>query len=132
MDLRRIYETALYGRPVTELARFYRETLGLRQVSELADAGFAFRLADGGILLLFDPVVVSDPNRGQMPHGATGRGHVAFGVPAGTLGTWTETLEERGVTIIREIEWDRDARSIYVHDPAGNIVELVDGDLWPP
>jgi catechol 2,3-dioxygenase-like lactoylglutathione lyase family enzyme len=63
-------------------------------------------------------------------HGATGAGHVAFSVES--LDGWRERFAEHGVEVEQEKEWPRDGRSIYVRDPAGNSVELVEGDLWPP
>ena len=48
-----------------------------------------------------------------------------------TLEEWGRTLRERGVEIELERDWERGGRSIYVRDPAGNSVELVEGDIWP-
>jgi len=73
----------------------------------------------------------SVPGRPVPSHGATGAGHVAFSVEDGTLERWAEGLRERGIEIEQEHEWQRGGSSIYVRDPAGNSVELVDGDLWP-
>ena len=64
-------------------------------------------------------------------HGATGAGHVAFSVGDGELDAWREKLRARGVELEQEKTWPRGGRSIYVRDPAGNSVELVEGDLWP-
>jgi len=131
VTIARVYETVLYGRPVQELARFYRETLGLRQVAELGDSGVAIRLPDGGMLLLFDPELESRPDRSPPLHGATGPGHVAFSVAPGELDGWAATLEDEGVGLEDDVSWDRGGRSIYFRDPAGNSVELVDGEPWP-
>jgi len=126
----RIYETVLYASDVPAAARFYREVLGLRLVDGPDDLAAAFRLDDGGMLLLFDPALSSQPGRPVPSHGATGAGHVAFSVAS--LDGWREHLAEHGVEVEQEKEWPRDGRSIYVRDPAGNSVELVEGDLWPP
>jgi catechol 2,3-dioxygenase-like lactoylglutathione lyase family enzyme len=83
------------------------------------------------VLLIFDPSRASLPGRPVPSHGATGAGHVAFSVEGGTLEAWMEALRGRGIEIEQEKEWQRGGRSIYVRDPAGNSVELVDGDLWP-
>jgi catechol 2,3-dioxygenase-like lactoylglutathione lyase family enzyme len=83
------------------------------------------------VLLIFDPSRASLPGRPVPSHGATGAGHVAFSIEDGTLEAWTEALRGRGIEIEQEKEWQRGGRSIYVRDPAGNSVELVDGDLWP-
>jgi catechol 2,3-dioxygenase-like lactoylglutathione lyase family enzyme len=122
---RRLYETVVYAGDLQAALAFYRDVLGLRQVDD-----FAFRLDDGGMLLLFDPALSSQPGRPVPSHGATGAGHVAFSVGDGELDAWREELRAQGVEPEQEKEWTRGGRSIYVRDPAGNSVELVEGDLW--
>lgn len=127
----RILETIVYGEGVAALAGFYRDVIGLRQIGDVDDLGASFRLPDGGVLLLFDPELAGRPGRGVPSHGATGPGHVAFSVPAGSLAQWADALTAHGVGIERDVDWGDGARSLYVRDPAGNSVELVDGDPWP-
>jgi catechol 2,3-dioxygenase-like lactoylglutathione lyase family enzyme len=122
---RRIFETVVYATDYEAAVAFYRDVLGLREV----DDG-AFRL-EGGMLLLFDPTRSSQPGRPVPSHGATGPGHVAFAVGDGELDSWGEAFRERGVKIEQEVAWPQGGRSIYVRDPAGNSVELVEGDIWP-
>jgi catechol 2,3-dioxygenase-like lactoylglutathione lyase family enzyme len=93
--------------------------------------GLAYRLPDGGVLLLFDPEPASAPGRDVPSHGTTGASHVAFTVPPGTLERWRERLAQRQVELESETQWERGGRSLYVRDPAGNSVELVDGPIWP-
>ena len=126
-----IYETVLYAPDVAAEAAFYADVLGLRLVDGPDELAAAFRLDDGGVLLIFDPSRASVPGRPVPSHGATGAGHVAFSVEEGTLDKWAEKLRKRGVEIELERPWQRGGRSIYVRDPAGNSVELVEGDLWP-
>jgi catechol 2,3-dioxygenase-like lactoylglutathione lyase family enzyme len=123
---RRVYETVVYASDLEAALAFYRDALGLRQVDDMA-----FRLDDDGILLLFDPAQSSEPGRLVPSHGPSGgSGHVAFSVES--LDPWRERLAAAGVEIEHEHEWPRGgARSLYVRDPAGNSVELVEGDLWP-
>jgi catechol 2,3-dioxygenase-like lactoylglutathione lyase family enzyme len=126
-----VYETVIYATDVPGAAAFYADVLGLRLVDGPDELAAAFRLEDGGVLLIFDPSRASVPGRPVPSHGATGAGHVAFSVEDGALDRWAEILRERGIEIEQEHEWQRGGRSIYVRDPAGNSVELVDGDLWP-
>ena len=126
-----IYETVLYAPDVAAEAAFYADVLGLRLVDGPDELAAAFRLDDGGVLLIFDPSRASVPGRPVPSHGATGAGHVAFSVEEGTLDKWAEKLRKRGVEIELERPWKRGGRSIYVRDPAGNSVELVEGGLWP-
>jgi catechol 2,3-dioxygenase-like lactoylglutathione lyase family enzyme len=126
-----VYETVLYGNDVAELASFYANVLGLRAVEGPDELSAAFRMGDGGVLLLFDPTRSGRPGRPVPSHGTSGAAHVAFRVPGGNLDRWRELLEGRGVSIEREVEWMHGGRSLYVRDPAGNSVELTEDELWP-
>lgn len=129
--LRRVYETVLYAEDVPAAASFYAEALGLRLVEEPDELAAAFRLPDGDILLVFDPRRASQPGRPVPSHGATGAGHVAFAVEPGSLDGWAERLASSGIEVEQAVDWDGRGRSLYLRDPAGNSVELVDGDIWP-
>ncbi len=126
-----VYETVLYASDVAAAARFYADVLGLRLLQESEEVGAVFRLHDGGILLLFDPARASAPGRSIPSHGATGDGHVAFSVEPGGLDAFAGRLRESGIEIEYEIGWDEGGRSLYVRDPAGNSVELIEGEAWP-
>jgi catechol 2,3-dioxygenase-like lactoylglutathione lyase family enzyme len=127
----RVYETVLYAEDVRACAAFYEEVLGLRLIEPIDDLAAAFRLDDGGVLLIFDPERSSVPDRPVPSHGARGEGHVALSVGEGELDGWTDELRARGVEIEREITWPPGGRSIYVRDPAGHSVELIEGEAWP-
>lgn len=126
----RVYETVLYGEPAA-LGRFYADVLGLRAAGGPDELAATFRLDDGGMLLIFDPARSSVPGRPVPSHGTTGASHVAFAVEAGELDEWRERLTRAGVAVEQEVDWDGRGRSIYIRDPAGNVVELVEGDIWP-
>jgi catechol 2,3-dioxygenase-like lactoylglutathione lyase family enzyme len=126
-----VLETIVYGRDTAAMTTFYGEQLGLRRVGDVDELGVSFRLPDGGMLLVFDPALSARPGRAVPSHGTEGPGHVAFTVPPGTLDVWRELLVARGLEIERDVDWGRDSRSVYVRDPAGNSVELVEGDPWP-
>ena len=36
-----------------------------------------------------------------------------------------------GIEITHEQEWQGGRRSFYFKDPAGNLLEIADGDIWP-
>jgi catechol 2,3-dioxygenase-like lactoylglutathione lyase family enzyme len=129
--VRAVYETVLYASDVAAAARFYADVLGLRLLQESDEVGAVFRLDDGGVLLLFDPARSSAPGRTVPSHGATGDGHVAFAVGPGALDAFAERLRECGTEIEYEIGWEEGGRSLYVRDPAGNSVELIEGEAWP-
>ena len=65
------------------------------------------------------------------PHGAVGRGHACFLAAPGDYDRWKEDLTARGVEILDETGWDTGLRSFYFEDPAGNVLEIAEGDIWP-
>ncbi|MBX3359192.1 MAG: VOC family protein [Phycisphaeraceae bacterium] len=132
-QIRGIYETVLYATPTGPTVAFYREVLGLKPIGHGSDLGGAFRLPDGGVLLIFDPALSSIAGRLVPTHGrpmAAGAGHAAFSVAPGEYGAWIDRLRRHGVVIEHEHTWAPGGRSVYFRDPAGNSVELVDGQVW--
>lgn len=128
--LSRVYETILYCADLAGAGAFYSKVLGLRAIREDAELLDAFRLPDGGVLLLFDPKASAEPGRSVPSHGANGAGHVAFSMGRGEYGAWLAQLRGTGVEVEQEVTWKSGARSIYVRDPSGNSVELVEGEIW--
>ncbi len=129
--IRGIYEAIVYGDDVASLAAFYADVLGLRCVKPLSTLAAVFRLRDGGLLLVFSASEASKPGREVPSHGSTGPGHVAFSIEPGEYDNWKSRLAAKGIPIEREVTWGTGAKSIYVRDPAGNSVELVQGEIWP-
>ena len=126
-----VYETVLYAADPVSTSRFYEEVLSLRPLEEPDELSAAFRLPDGRMLLIFNAVRASRPGRPVPSHGAEGPGHVAFSVTPGALDSLAAALRQRGVELEDEIDHDAGGRSIYFRDPAGNSVELVEGEAWP-
>jgi len=126
--LERILETVLYysAGQEEELARFYGGVLGLRRVGP---SGLTFRVGDG-LLLLFDAALASAQSR-PPPHGARGPVHTCFVASSDLYEAWKQRVTDETGSILQEIEWDNGVRSFYFHDPAGNVLEIADGDLWP-
>jgi catechol 2,3-dioxygenase-like lactoylglutathione lyase family enzyme len=126
-----VLETALYHgtdeAPAVE--RFYGEVLGLSRVAGW-DYGRAFRLGPG-VLLLFDRDKLPEHSGPIAAHGASGPGHACLLARNGDYDAWKVRLEAEGVAITHEAEWPSGFRSFYFGDPAGNLLEIADGDLWP-
>jgi catechol 2,3-dioxygenase-like lactoylglutathione lyase family enzyme len=122
-----ILETVLYYDAAAEddVERFYRDTLGLRRVSRFGD-GMVFRVGDG-LLLLFDAAKTSARPDERARHGAVGSVHTCFLVPPDEYDRWKETLP-----VEDEVTWRNGAHSFYFRDPAGNLLEIAERDLWPP
>jgi catechol 2,3-dioxygenase-like lactoylglutathione lyase family enzyme len=134
--LLRVVETALYfdGTPALRAAAaFYRDTLGLRIMSE-GDRLVSVDAGGGTVLLLF--------HRGETvkglrwadgwipPHDGSGPLHVAIGVAADQLDAWERWLVSRAVEVESRVTWSRGGRSLYFRDPGGHSLELVTPGTW--
>ena len=121
-------ETVVYCTTENEAAtrRFYREVLGLRPFGE----GSSGHRVGSGVFLFFnrDESSVQDS---PPAHGATGPAHTCFLSAPGDYERWKEELTAKGVEIVNETEWDEGRRSFYFEDPAGNMLEIAEADMWP-
>ena len=130
--LHAVMESSLYVSDLERAVSFYRDVLGLRIATDgyfADDRGAAF-LVGPTVLLIFRAEVT---RKGGIlpPHGASGQGHVAFGVEADELPAWRKHLVERGVEIEREFSFSGQPPSIYFRDPDGNLLELAVASIWP-
>jgi catechol 2,3-dioxygenase-like lactoylglutathione lyase family enzyme len=128
VHLESVLETVLYYAPGQEddVRHFYGDVLKLRAVGR---GGLTFRLGTG-LLLFFDrerSVVQSTPP----PHGAHGSIHTCFVADRDDYERWKERLSDNAIPILDEIVWPNGVKSFYFHDPAENLLEIADGDLWP-
>jgi catechol 2,3-dioxygenase-like lactoylglutathione lyase family enzyme len=129
MQLAGVLETVLYCTTENEekTRRFYREVLGLQPVRE---GSVSHRLGTG-VFLLFN----ADESAAQdspPAHGApNARVHTCFLAAPGEYERWKERLGTHGVAVSEEIEWDSGPRSFYFEDPAGNVLEIAEADMWP-
>jgi catechol 2,3-dioxygenase-like lactoylglutathione lyase family enzyme len=127
----RVLETVLYydGAIRVQMEYFYSEVLGLREVTRFDD-GVAYRVGEG-ILLLFDTEKLARRTEPYSRHGAEGAGHVCLSAAPGAYEGWKERLVGHDVRIDHEAGWPGGARSVYFRDPANNLLEIADRDLWP-
>jgi len=123
-----VLETVVYCTTENEeeTRRFYREVLGLRPFS---DTSAGHRIGHG-VFLVFNrhESAVQD---WPPPHGAAGPVHTCFLATPGEYEAWKEHLASAGVKITNEATWDSGARSFYFDDPAGNVIEIAERDMWP-
>jgi catechol 2,3-dioxygenase-like lactoylglutathione lyase family enzyme len=123
-----ILETVLYVADIDRAERFYRDVMGLKPIGKQPDRHVFFRVGSG-VLLLFR----AERTRRSAtvpPHGAAGEIHVCFTISPEAYDTWKEKIHGCGIAVEQETEWPA-GRSVYFRDPDGNLLELVNADIWP-
>ncbi|MDQ2675544.1 MAG: VOC family protein [Actinomycetota bacterium] len=130
-ELSGILETALtFDHDVAEeTLAFYRETLGLTEVASWRE-GTVFRLGFG-VLLLFDRQLLEENDSPVAQHGSSGVGHICFLAAPDHYEDMRARLEEAGVEIEHDHDWSDERRSFYFRDPADNLLEVANADIWP-
>ena len=125
-----IHETVLYAPDLQPTVEFYRDIFGFPMMT-LSDRGASFRGDSTSVLLVFQPDLAANDTGGSVPaHGASGPGHTCFSCEPGGLPAWSAHLQRLGIPVEMERDWPTGARSIYFRAPAGNSVEIADGDVW--
>lgn len=126
-----VLETCLYYDPGQRegMERLYRDVLGLPEVSRWGD-GTALR-AGAGVVLLFDRERLRGRDEPIAEHGSAGPDHACLVAAPGDYEAWREHLRDAGIAITHEEEWPGGGRSLYFKDPAGNLIEIADQDIWP-
>lgn len=124
-------ETVLYcaAGERADVESFYAELLGLPAVARWDD-GTAYRVGPG-VLLVFDRDRLDRRQGPIAAHGTSGPGHACLLATEPDYERWRSRLEAAGVEVTHEHEWSRGTRSFYFNDPAGNLLEIANGDLWP-
>jgi catechol 2,3-dioxygenase-like lactoylglutathione lyase family enzyme len=125
----RIAEAVLYVDDLPQATAFYQDVLQLPLTASFNDASF-LQTGRDSTLILFDRQRLRERESVIPAHGSDGPGHVAFAVPALEIDAWRRRLQEHGVAIEHEHDWPQGTHSIYFRDPAGNSVELIDGDHY--
>jgi catechol 2,3-dioxygenase-like lactoylglutathione lyase family enzyme len=128
--LKGVLETVLYctSDNESEIFRFYEEVMGFRR---LGPNSVAYRVGEQEhVFLLFNSEEASVQDR-PPPHGATGPVHTCFVTTPESYDEWKEHVGSHGIQITQEIDWPGGQHSFYFDDPAGNVLEVADGDMWP-
>ena len=120
--VRDLGEIALRVDDLDAMQRFYGEVIGLELMKRFEQAAF-FKLADGHaghtrVLALFD-------RKTELDGAKTTLDHIAFNIDRADYESEKARLEALGLDVRTAYhDWVR-WRSLYVHDPEGNTVELV-------
>lgn len=130
-DLAGILEAVVYHDAAEREAtrRFYSKVLGLAEVAAW-ESGAAYRVGPG-VVLVFDRARLAATDSPVAAHGTAGPGHVCLRAGAGRYDELRARLAAAGVAIRHDHEWPRGGRSFYFADPAGNLLEVADRDIWP-
>ncbi|MFT5523484.1 MAG: catechol 2,3-dioxygenase-like lactoylglutathione lyase family enzyme [Pirellulaceae bacterium] len=123
-----ILETCMYVDDLEVAERFYVNVLGL-PVYARKEGRHCFLRCGNQMLLLFDATASGDGG-GLPPHGVSGVGHLALGVPAVEIDSWRQKFAAHDVQIEQEVEWSNGRISLYFRDPAGNSLEVTSPTIW--
>ena len=107
----------------------YRDLLGLPVVAGWED-GTALRVGSG-LILLFDRQRLAGREGPIAAHGTSGPSHIALLSSPEDYEAWRQRLSAAGVEIVHEQRWSGELDSFYFEDPAGNLIEIAGGDIWP-
>lgn len=126
-----VLETVLcYDSPYrSAMHRFFEEVLELPRVAGW-ETGTAYRLG-AGVVLIFDRERLAESVSPVSAHGTQGAGHLCLRAADERYDDLRARLVERGVEITHDHEWPGGGRSFYFADPAGNLLEVADRDIWP-
>ncbi len=129
-DFEGVLETVIYcdSTTVDDMRRFYVDVLGLRPLGKM---GFSFRVGTRRHVFLVFNVDETENQDEPPPHGARGQVHTCFLSPPQHYEEWKAYLREQAVEITSELTWTGGLRSFYFDDPAGNVLEIAEGDFWP-
>ena len=133
MKVSGILETALSVADPAASAAFYKRLFGFDTLLD-TDRMVALSVAGRGVLLLFKKGATEEPATlpgGVIPgHGASGRSHLAFSIPAEDVGPWQERLAREGVAVEGTVSWPGGAKSLYFRDPDQHLLELITPGFW--
>jgi len=122
-----ILETCLYVNDLEKARWFYSTLFGFEEISYVPGRHVFFRIGKS-VLLFFHPGATKKERR-LPPHWATGRQHVAFGVPSHFYETLKTRVSNAGISILHEEHWGN-GKSFYFHDPNGLLVEVAEPQIW--
>ena len=121
-----MHELVLEVADLAAATRFYEDVIGLVRLASWGSSRPAewFDLGDSSALGLWPVETGGD----QAIAGGRGGVHVHFAlrIPQGSFEAVKASIETRGVPIIDDVRFDDGNRSLYVNDPDGNCVELMD------
>ncbi len=122
----RVMEITLEVSDLERAAHFYRDIVGMPEVERWQERpAIWLKAATGTYLGLWKP---ESGGPGVGLHGSQGGMHIhlAFLVPHGTLDELETRLRDAGISIDGDDKLTPERRSLYMHDPDGNVIEFAD------
>ena len=126
--LAHIKETCLYIQDLDKAETFYHGKLGLPIISRAEDRHIFFRVGTS-VLLCFIPETTKNEEK-LPPHFAYGKQHMAFGIEKDEYAYWKSKIQEAGIPIICERQWQHGLYSFYFEDPEGHVLEIIPNEVW--
>lgn len=123
LALQRLDHVSLNARDRPRSITWYRETLGLEQQNEPTDDSEPVFMGSFGSCIGLFQATTDGP---EPVHEAPGLRHVAFMLAGDALAEATDHLRRLSVAF-RSADHGN-ARSVYLHDPDGNVIELTTYD----
>ena len=129
--INKVVEIGIYSENLERAERFYSVILGLKLVNK-KQGRHVFLSAGRNMLLIFNPKETVRGGKGIPPHAANGPSHFAFEIEREDYGQWKNALQDHGIAIESEVEWEEyGSKSIYFRDPDNHSVELITKGFWP-
>jgi len=126
--LSRILETVLYAVDLAATEKFYSDVLELPLLTKEPGRSLVYSVGVDTLLIFYAPESLKKTN--LPPHGTNGPGHIAFEIDENEYEVWKNYLAEKKVIIEKEVTWKSSARSLYFHDPSGNVLEIATPGVW--
>ncbi len=128
MNFRQIKETCIYHSDLLAAREFYEGKLGLEVIGYVTGKHIFFR-AGASVLLCFNP---DDSKAKTSPpgHYSAGRYHFAFEVEAPDYERSKAEIVGKGIQILDQVMWPSGVESFYFEDGLGNVVEVVQPNMW--
>jgi catechol-2,3-dioxygenase len=134
VKFRKIVESCIYSSDLETMKDFYANKIGLEFISE-EKGRHVFLKAGKSMLLIFNPENTRIQGNSRFPvHGAITPPaciHLALEIEKEDYDKSKKILTDMGIDIEKEMVWGNGSGSIYLRDPAGNLVEVVTKGNWP-
>lgn len=128
LSFNRIKETCLYVKDLDASEAFYHGKIGLPIISKVAGRHLFLQAGDS-VLLCFIAEITRREKR-LAPHFGEGQLHFAFETSVEQYPLWKAKIQEQGIEIEKEVEWDPGVYSFYFRDPDQHCVEIIMPAVW--